>query len=306
MSSSVESAVDRALRLADTQPEALLTVVGPTATGKTALAIEIAERVGGEVIGADSVQVYRAFDIGSGKPSEEERRRVPHHLVGVLDPLDPSDAAAWAERAAACIDEVRARGRRPIVCGGSFLWVKALIHGLAPLPGASEAIRACHRALVESAGRAALHARLRDVDPEIAERLHPNDVVRVSRALEVHELTGRPMSAWQRDHRFASSRLQAQLVAIACPAPELTARIQTRAAHWLASGWIEEVQALLARGLGAARAMDSVGYAQVRSMLEGRLARQELLPAIVRATRVFARRQRTWLNREPVAWLAPA
>jgi tRNA dimethylallyltransferase len=304
MSSSVESVVDQAMRLAEAQPEALLAIVGPTATGKTALAVAVAERIGGEILGADSVQVYRAFDIGSGKPSDDERRRAPHHLVDILDPLDASDAAAWADRAAACIDEVRARGRRPIVCGGSFLWVKALVHGLAPIPGASEAIRARHRGLVEIAGRSALHAKLRDVDPEIAERLHPNDVVRVSRALEVHELTGRPMSAWQRDHGFSARRVQAQLVAIACPAAELTARIRARAEIWLASGWIEEVESLLARGFGAARAMESVGYAQVRAMLDGRLAREDLLPAIVRSTRVFARRQRTWLNREPVTWLA--
>jgi tRNA dimethylallyltransferase len=306
MSSSDASAVERAVRLVEARPETLLALVGPTASGKTALAIEVAERLGGEIIGADSVQVYRGFDIGSGKPGQEETERARHHLVDILDPMDPSDAAAWAVRAAACIAEVRERGRRPILCGGSFLWVKALVHGLAPMPAADEAIRGRHRAMVESAGRAALHARLRDVDPDIADRLHPNDVVRVSRALEVYELTGRPMSAWQREHGFAESRVPAQLVALARPAPELTARIRARAELWLASGWIEEVEGLLARGFGAARAMDSVGYAQVRAMLTGQLPRDELLPAIVRATRVFARRQRTWLNREPVTWLPGA
>jgi tRNA dimethylallyltransferase len=304
MSSSGASVVEQALRLAEAHPGEVLALVGPTATGKTALAIELAERLGGEIIGADSVQVYRGFDLGSGKPTAEEMRRVRHHLVGILDPLDASDAAAWADRAAAAVDEVRARGRTPIVCGGSFLWVKALVRGLAPMPGASEAVRARHRAVVESSGRAALHASLRAVDPEIAERLHPNDVVRVSRALEVLELTGRLMSTWQREHGFAETRMPAQLVAIACSTDALSARIAERAERWLDAGWIEEVESLVARGFGQARAMDSVGYAQVRAMLGGQLPRGELLPAIVRATRVFARRQRTWLNRERVTWLA--
>jgi tRNA dimethylallyltransferase len=305
MSSSDASVAEQALRLVAAHPGELLALVGPTATGKTALAMEVAERIGGEIIGADSVQVYRDFDLGSGKPSEEEMQRVRHHLVGILDPMDPSDAAAWADRAAAAIDAVRARGRTPIVCGGSFLWVKALVRGLAPMPGASEAVRAQHRALVEESGRTALHARLRHVDPEIADRLHPNDVVRVSRALEVLELTGRPMSVWQREHGFAEIRMPTQLAAIACSTEALTARIAARAERWLASGWIEEVESLVARGFGGARAMESVGYAQVRAMLTGRLPRDELLPAIVRATRVFARRQRTWLNRERVTWLSP-
>jgi tRNA dimethylallyltransferase len=303
MSSSAASVVDRVLRLAGENPGDLLAFVGPTASGKTALAMEVAERLGGEIIGADSVQVYRAFDIGSGKPSADELRRVPHHLVGILDPMDPSDAAAWAERAADAIGDVRARGRTPIVCGGSFLWVKALVRGLAPMPGASEAIRARHRAIVDSGGRAGLHDRLRQLDPEIASRLHPNDVVRVSRALEVLELTGRPMSAWQREHGFATTRFSTQLVGIACGTEALTSRIASRAAHWLASGWVEEVESLLTHGYGDARAMSSVGYAQVRAMLAGQLGRDDLLAAIVRATRVFARRQRTWLNQERVTWL---
>ncbi|MCL2449700.1 MAG: tRNA (adenosine(37)-N6)-dimethylallyltransferase MiaA [Polyangiaceae bacterium] len=303
MSSNGASVVDAALRIAEENPGDLLAFVGPTASGKTALAIEVAERIGGEIIGADSVQVYRAFDIGSGKPSADEMRRVRHYLVGVLEPMDPSVASAWAERAAQAVGEIRARGRTPIVCGGSFLWVKALVRGLAPMPGASAEIRAHHRDLVDRAGRGALHDRLRGLDPAIATRLHPNDVVRVSRALEVLELTGRPMSAWQREHGFAETRFPTQLVAIACTSETLTARISARAAHWLATGWIDEVEALLARGFGGARAMSSVGYAQVRSMLAGDLAREDLLPAIVRATRVFARRQRTWLNRERVTWL---
>ena len=308
-SSSDASVVSQALRIAREDPEALLVVVGPTATGKTALAVALAEQlVGpggrGEIVSADSVQIYRGFDVGSGKPSPEENARAPHHLVSAIDPLEPMDAAAWAALASRAIDDVRSRGRVPIVCGGTFLWIKALLYGLAETPAASQELRDRLRGVADSEGRPALHARLREVDPESAARLHPNDLVRVSRALEVWELTGKPMSAWQREHAFASERHRGRLLAIARDPETLTERIQERVRAWLAGGWIEEVEALLARGYGDARAMSSVGYAQVRAMLAGELPRAELEGAIVRATRVFARRQRTWLNHVDVDRLA--
>ena len=302
-SSSAASVVEEALRVAQAAGSDLLAIVGPTASGKTALAVALAEAVGGEIISADSVQIYRRFDVGSGKPTADELARAPHHLVGAKDPLDPVDAAAWAALADAAIADVRARGRVPIVCGGTFLWVKALLFGLAEAPAASPEVRERHRAVVESDGRPALHARLREVDAETAARLHPNDFVRVSRALEVHELSGKPMSAWQREHGFARPRHGARLMAIACDPAALTERITTRARVWLAGGWSDEVQALLASGLGDARAMASVGYAQVRAALAGDIAPGDLETAVVRATRVFARRQRTWLNHADVTWL---
>jgi tRNA dimethylallyltransferase len=195
----------------------------------------------------------------------------------------------------------------PIVCGGTFLWVKALLFGLAEIPAASAERRAErraeHRAVAEREGRPALHARLAARDPDAAARLHPNDFVRVSRALEVVELTGKPMSAWQREHGFAVPKSPASLVAPRTQEPDLTVRIRARAEAWLAAGWIEEVEALLAEGFGGARAMGSVGYAQVRAMLGGELGRADLGEAIVRATRVFARRQRTWLKHAQVTWV---
>ena len=302
-SSSDASVVEAALRVADESPDHLLAVVGPTASGKTTLAVALAERLGGEIVSADSVQIYRGFDVGSGKPTPDELARAPHHLVGVLDPLDPVDAASWARLAEAAIAGVRSRGLVPIVCGGTFLWVKALLFGLAEAPAASATTRERHRAIAESAGRAALHERLREVDADTAARLHPNDFVRVSRALEVHELSGKPMSAWQREHGFARPRHRARLMAIASDPAVLTARITARARAWLAAGWTSEVEGLLARGFGDARAMASVGYAQVRAALAGEIEPDELETAVVRATRVFARRQRTWLNHVDVAWL---
>ncbi len=302
----VREPLERALTLARENEGRLLAVVGPTASGKTAVAVELAERLGGEVVSADSVQIYRGFDVGSGKPTADELDRAPHHLVSVLDPMEHVDASSWAERAARAIDDIRARGKVPIVCGGTFLWVKALLFGLAEAPSASPELRARYRALAEAEGRSALHDRLRVVDAESAERLHPNDLVRVSRALEVFALTGRPLSIWQREHGFARARQPAKLLAIACDNATLTERIRTRVSSWLAGGWTEEVQALLARGHGESRAMGSVGYAQVRAMLDGTLPREELETAIVRATRVFARRQRTWLNHADVTWLGSA
>jgi tRNA dimethylallyltransferase len=302
-SSNAASAVEQGLRVARSCDGELLAIVGPTATGKTALAVALAHRLGGEIVSADSVQIYRGFDAGSGKPTPEELAVGPHHLVSALDPLEHVDAAAWAGRAAAAISDIRARGRVPIVCGGTFLWVKALVYGLAEAPAASSGLRDRHRAIAEREGRPALHARLRAVDADSARRLHPNDFVRVSRALEVHELTGKPMSAWQDEHAFRTTRHRARLVAIAQEPVALTDRIRARVSSWLAAGWIEEVEELVARGHGEARAMGSVGYAQVRAVLDGRLARRDLEDAIVRATRVFVRRQRTWLNHADVTWL---
>src|SRR5580693_9597901 len=227
-SSSDASVVDEALRIAGSSPGELLAIVGPTATGKTALAVALAERLGGEIVGADSVQIYRGFDIGSGKPTDQDFERAPHHLVSAIDPLEHVDAAAWAVRAAEAIAGVRARGRLPIVCGGTFLWVKALVYGLAGAPAASPHVRERHRHLVDREGRPALHALLRGVDAASAARLHPNDFVRVSRALEVQELTGKPMSAWQDEHAFREARHRARLVAIACDPAALTARIHER------------------------------------------------------------------------------
>ncbi len=302
-SSSDASVADEVLRLADDHRDELLTIVGPTASGKTDLAVRVAERAGGEIVGADSVQVYRDFDVGSGKPTREELARAPHHLIGAIEPDAPIDAASWAARAATALDDIRARGRLPIVCGGTFLWIRALVLGLAPAPPASAEVRARHRAIVEREGRPALHAMLREVDAEIAARLHPNDLVRVSRALEVHELSGRPMSSWQREHASEPPLRPARFVAIRRDPREMDHRIAGRVRVWLEQGWIEEVESLVARGYAEARPMGSVGYAQIRAMLRGDIARADLALAITRATRVFARRQRTWLNHTDVIWL---
>lgn len=284
-------------------PGELLVVVGPTASGKTELALALAEALGGEIIGADSVQIYRAFDLGSGKPTLEQRALAPHHLVDCFDPLEPIDAQRYADLGEAVLADVRARGRVPIVCGGTYLWVKALVQGLAPAPPGDPAVRARHQALVDTEGRAALHARLAAVDPPSAARLAPNDFVRVSRALEVLELSGKTQTAWYAEHGFRERKHAARLVGVAREHVELDGRIAARTSAWLERGFIEEVAQLVERGYGDARAMRSVGYRQVKEHLDGKLMRAELETAIVRATRIFARRQRTWLRDEPVVWV---
>jgi tRNA dimethylallyltransferase len=283
----------------------LLVVVGPTASGKSDLALRLAEERSGEIVGADSVQVYRRFDIGSSKPTLEERARVPHHLVDEVDPFEPLDAGAWAVRAASAVEDIRARGRTPIVCGGSFLWVKALVFGLATGPGRDEALRERHRDFVAEKGRPALHAELLRVDPVSAARLSPNDFVRVSRALEVFELTSVPLSRYQAEHGFSAPRYRAELLGVRRSPAELDERIERRARAMLDAGFVDEVRALLADGFGSARAMGSVGYRQVANALGAGtpLDLDALCDEIRRATRIFARRQRTWLREQPVNWL---
>ncbi|HEX7671247.1 MAG TPA: tRNA (adenosine(37)-N6)-dimethylallyltransferase MiaA [Polyangiaceae bacterium] len=289
----------------------LLVIVGPTASGKTSLALRIAEAAGGEIISADSVQVYRGFDIGAGKPTPEERARVPHHLIDVADPGDPMDAASWAVLADQAIAQVRARGRLPVVCGGTFLWVRSLLFGLAAAPPADPVIRERHRVLAETGGRGAVHGALRQVDPAAAARLSPNDFIRVSRALEVFELTGTPQTEWHARHGFREPRYAAKLVGIRFTAEELSARIAARVHGMFAAGLVDEVRRLVSEGHGRARATQSVGYRQVLEMLDAQaqgptpIDLVALEEAIVRATRVFARRQRTWLRDQPVQWLTP-
>ncbi|HTJ85583.1 MAG TPA: tRNA (adenosine(37)-N6)-dimethylallyltransferase MiaA [Polyangiaceae bacterium] len=286
-------------------PAELLVVVGPTASGKTALSLELAERFGGEIVGADSVQIYRRFDLGSAKPTAEERARVPHHVIDVADPLEPMDAGRFVELADAAIRDVRARGKVPIVVGGTFLWVKALVSGLAVAAPRDDGVRARHAEIAHNEGRSRIHAMLAAVDPDAARRLAENDLVRTSRALEVFELTGKPMSEWQREHAFGDRRYEARLVGVHRERDELDRRIEARTAELLSRGFVDEVRALLADGYAGARAMGSVGYREVKAHLEGAIEADALHREIVKSTRVFVRRQRTWLRDADVSWLVP-
>jgi tRNA dimethylallyltransferase len=277
-------------------------IVGPTGSGKTALACALAERIGGEVISVDSVQVYREVNLGSGKPSVDELARAPHHLVSVASVTETLDAGRFVALADRAIDDIRSRGKRPILCGGTFLWMKALVEGLAEMPPASEDLRASYKRIESEHGRAHLHAMLAEVDPVSASRLAPNDFVRVSRALEVHALTGTPLSEHHAKHGFRTARHAAHYAGILVPEPHYTAMLTARVEGWLAAGWADEVEELRRRGLGGCRALQSVGFAEVSAFVAGELPREDLPGTIVRATRVFARRQRTWLKSASVDW----
>jgi len=274
--------------------ERIVVVSGPTAAGKTDVAIALARRWGGELIGADSVQVYRGFDIGSAKPTREELGGIAHHLVDVIDPDEAIDAARYAAMAEAAIEDVRARGRVPIVVGGTGLWLRALLRGLVALPEPDVALRAALEAEADAIGAPALHARLASIDPRAAASIHPNDRLRIVRALEVHAQTGEPIGELRARHALGAPRHDALILLVDRSREEMATRMQMRTRAMLDRGLIDEVRALLARWGPDVRAMGSVGYHEVRTFLAGGLDEASLAPAIVRATRVYARRQRTW------------
>lgn len=281
----------------------VVSIVGPTASGKTELSLRLAEAIDGEIISADSVQIYQQFDIGSGKPSPDELARAPHHLIGTLAPSDAIDAARFAEQATLLVESIRSQGRVPIVCGGTFLWQKALFFGLAEAPPPSPEIRARHKELADREGRPALHAKLAQVDPVAAKRLHPNDLVRVSRALEIWEQTGERQTDVHERHAFKTARLTPAFMATTVSKEDLSERIERRVASFLERGLVSEVRALISAGYGEVRAMGAVGYKETRAFIAGELPEAQLADAIVRATRIYARRQRTWLNHVEVTYV---
>jgi tRNA dimethylallyltransferase len=300
----VEQAARKISDWLEQNAEGVACVVGPTASGKTALSLAVADLRGDvEVVSCDSVQVYRYFDIGAGKPTEEERTRAPHHMLDVNDPLDPIEAATFQVEAARALKGIHARGKRALVVGGTFLWMKALVQGLAWAPPSNAAIRARHAELAEREGRAVLHACLQLVDPILYQKLHPNDLVRVSRALEVYQLTGVALSTWQAPHGFRVANFPHRMFGLAMTPNDLSTRIDARVQMFWRQGFVAEVEALIARGFRDARAMQSVGYAEVQAMLNGDLARTDLHAKVVQSTRILARRQRTWLRDADVEWL---
>jgi tRNA dimethylallyltransferase len=282
-------------------------VVGPTASGKTALAIALAEALGGEIVNADSVQIYRGLDIGSCKPTAAEQARVRHHLIDVLEPDDPCDAGRFVALADAAIADIRARGRAPLVVGGTGLWFRALVHGLAPAPAVPDSVRARIQAELARLGPAALHERLRQVDPQAAARIAPQDPQRITRALEVFEAAGQPLSALQAAHRFAERRYDALVLALDWPRAALYARIDRRVAELMGAGFLAEVDGLLARGLSPdLRPLRSLGYAELSTFRRGAGTLDEAVARIAQGHRRYAKRQLTWFRGVPeTVWLPP-
>ena len=275
----------------------LVAVLGPTASGKSALGLALAERLGGEIISCDSMQVYRGMDIGTGKATADERAAIPHHLLDLVDPGEPFHAAAWARLARQAISEVSARGRLPIVVGGTGLYFGALVQGLFEAPAADPAIRARHAQEAAELGVPALHQRLSDVDPALAARVLPNDLLRISRGLEVHEQTGVALSELQRQARAEAVTVRPYAVLLEPPMPELRARIEGRVEQMMAAGFLEEVRRLHAAGFAGARALGAIGYRQLGQHLAAELPLAEAVAAIKSATVAYARRQRTWFRK---------
>lgn len=276
----------------------LIVLAGPTASGKTAAAIRLAQRLDAEIVGADSQQVYRHFDIGTAKPSREELEAIPHHLISVLEPNEACTAGRYQQLADAAIENIRARGKRVVVVGGTGLYLRVLLHGVLPAPPVDPALRARLEAEAVEQGREALHARLAKVDPESAARLPPSDVLRVVRALELFEQTGEPASVHRARHAFVPDRYAYDLLVLDPPRASLYPAINQRTRAMFEGGLLEEVKALLARGFGDAPAMGSVGYVQARDVLEGRLTLEEGIAAAAQATRHYAKRQLTWFRKE--------
>jgi tRNA dimethylallyltransferase len=285
----------------------IVCLVGPTASGKSALALEVAERIGAEIVSADSRQLYRDLDIGTAKPTTAERARVPHHCLDLVDADAVFDAARFREAASAAIADVCARRRPVLVVGGTGLYVRVLLRGLCPAPPRAPALRAALIERMAARGRPAMHRALAAIDPDAARRISPQDGVRVVRALEVGLTTGMPLSRWQARHGFAETPYDALVIGLARPTPELDRRIALRAQDMVASGFADEVRRLRARGLdGDTPALRAVGYREMLACIEGRLDAAAALAATVRATRQFAKRQRTWFRREPgIRWRHP-
>lgn len=283
----------------------LLVIAGPTASGKTALALALARRLPGEILNADSQQVYRGLDVGTAKPTAEERAGVPHHLLDLVEPGEGMDAARWAALADAAVAGVAARGRLPIVVGGTGLYLRALLHGVVAAPGRNPVLRARLEAEAAGRGRAALHARLAAIDPAAAARIGENDLVRVVRALEI-AAGGRTASELHADHRFAEDRHQAEIVALDPPRTELHARIDARVRAMFEGGLLDEARALRDRFGDALPARLPIGYREAVAVVGGALPLDEAVRRVQVAHRRYARRQVIWLRRERgVTWLAP-
>jgi tRNA dimethylallyltransferase len=296
---------------ASTQLAPVVVISGPTASGKTALALELAQRFRGEIVNADSMQVYRGMDIGTAKPSAAERAQAPHHLLDIVAPNESYHAGRFAEDAERAIGAICGRGRVPFLVGGTGLYLRAALFGLNAGVGRDAGFRqgldAEHKRAVAAGDTGHLHRRLAEVDPTSAARLHPNDLVRVIRALEIHAATGRSATAVYGESA-PRPRYDALFLALD-PGRELLAkRIDARCEAMVASGLLQEVRALRDAGYGPELAsMRSIGYRHMQPVIDGQDTLANVLDALKRDTRQFARRQRTWLRGEAgVTWVEPS
>jgi len=285
-------------------PPLLRALVGPTATGKSALALALAERHGLELLSLDSMLVYRGMDLGTAKPSAEELARVPHHLIDLVEPGVAFSAQLYLEHAAQAELAIAARGARGLYVGGTALYLKALVSGLFEGPAPEPELRAELARRAREQGPEALHAELARIDAQSAARIHPRDEKRVLRALEVHAQTGRALSDWQAQWGAEQQGRPRRLVGLLVEAEELETRIRERTRALLESGWAREALQLEQRGGLGPSARQAIGYAEALELARGTLDFEQALARIALRTRQFARRQRTWLRRFPeIRWV---
>jgi tRNA dimethylallyltransferase len=282
----------------------ILVICGQTASGKSELALRLAHDLNAEIINADSMQVYRGLDIGTAKPTPQQRSEVPHHLIDIVEPDDLFSAADFVNAADAAIQEISARGKRIILVGGTGLYIRALLRGLVDSPSGASEIRAGLQEEAERVGNQAMLERLRQVDPELAAGLHSNNLVRIIRALEVHQLTGVPLSCHQQEHAFAVRRYDSLQIGISVERSELYRRIEERVDRMMAAGLLDEVRTLLNSGFSRdLKALRSIGYKESAACLSNEISLAEAVRLIKRDTRRYAKRQSTWFNADPdIIW----
>lgn len=282
----------------------VLVIVGPTAVGKTELTLHLAEKLGGEIISADSMQVYRGMDIGTAKPSHAEQARIPHHLINLVEPGETFSAADYQRLSRQAVQDISERGRLPIFSGGTGLYIKAAIDEYNFIVAENNyTVRDSLKQQAREAGLGALYHRLQSVDPTVAARVHPNDERRIVRALEVYETTGSPLSFWEQQKDISTSVFDAVFIGLTRPRDQLYARVNLRVEQMVSHGLVDEVKSLVDRGLSCV-AQQALGYKELLPYLEGRLTLQEAKELIKLQTRRYAKRQITWFRADPrVCWV---
>ena len=285
----------------------LVIILGPTAVGKSDIVVDLAAKFDAEIISADSQQVFRYMDVGTAKPTREQRERIPHHLIDIVDPDDDFNAAAFRNLAIESAKRILARGKNIIVCGGSGLYIKALTKGLFAGPGRDVQIRHALQSEVNANGIDALYRRLQQVDPASADRIHPHDRQRITRALEVYESTGRKISEWQDQHGFNELLFDLLKIGLHRQRTELYGRIDRRCDGMMEAGLLDEIKGLVAKGYGLhLKAMQSVGYRHIGLYLQGRMSLDNAVSLMKRDTRRLAKRQLTWFGADKeIHWFDP-
>ena len=285
----------------------IIVICGPTGVGKTGFAIRLAQCFGGEIVGADSMQIYRFMDIGTAKPTAAEKAAVAHHLVDIVDPRDDFDAAEYARYAHACLAELLPKKILPFVTGGTGLYIKSLLYGLSEAAPSDPKIRRALNRELELVGAARMHRQLTQIDGAAALRIHPNDGYRIVRALEVYSITGQPISDHHAAHGFKDLRYDALQIGLTVPREQLYQRIDKRVEMMLDQGFLDEVRSLLDNGYSPTlKSMQSLGYRHMVEYIQGRLGWEEAVRLMKRDHRRYAKRQLTWFGADTrVHWLAP-